>query len=198
MNIVFDLGGVVVAWRPEEILAAAFRDDTARDLARRHVMSHPDWLELDRGTMTFDEAIARGAERSGLSEREVRHLLESVPPALIARDETVDLMRRLHEGGHQLYCLSNMPADSIEYLERRYAFWHLFAGTVISSRIGHCKPEPPIYAHLIETYHLDPRDTLFIDDVPANLRAAESFGIRTILFRDAVQCEEELRQLGCL
>ena len=80
----------------------------------------------------------------------------------------------------------------------RYDFWGLFSGAVISSRVGHCKPEPEIYEHLLTTYGLDPLQTVFIDDVEANVDAAAAFGILAIRFESVAQCETELRRLGCL
>ena len=198
MNVVFDLGGVVVAWRPSEIVARAFVDPDTRLLVERQIIGHPDWLELDRGALTVDAVVRRGAARTGLSEIDIREFIEGVPAALVADTSVVALVRRLHAVGHRLFCLSNMPELSMEHLERAYDFWEVFSGAVISSRVGHCKPEPAIYEHLIATYQLDPADTVFIDDVPANVAAAATFGIRTIRFENVEQCEAALRQLGCL
>ena len=86
----------------------------------------------------------------------------------------------------------------VEHLGREYDFWDLFSGAVVSSRVGHCKPEPAIYEHLLATYQLEPANTLFIDDVEENVVAAAAFGIRTIRFESVAQCEAELRRLGCL
>jgi len=198
MNVVFDLGGVVVAWRPVEIVARAFADPDTRDLVHAQIIGHPDWLELDRGTLTVDAAVARGAARTGMGEAEVRAFIEGVPASLVADANAVALLRRVHAAGHRLFCLSNMPTFSMEHLEREYDFWDLFSGKVISSRVGHCKPEAAIYQHLLATYQLDPAQTIFIDDVEANVAAAAAFGIQTIRFDDVVQCEAELRRLGCL
>lgn len=198
MNVVFDLGGVVVAWNSDDIVANAISDPATRPIARKHIIDHPDWLELDRGTLTVDEAIVRATERSGLDEALVRSLVDSVPPALVANPATVALMRRVKSAGNSLYCLSNMPIGSIEYLERRYDFWDLFDGAVISSRVHHCKPEPAIYEHLLETYDLAARETVFIDDMEPNIVAAAKLGIATIRFVDVTQTERALEALGCL
>jgi putative hydrolase of the HAD superfamily len=198
MNVVFDLGGVVVAWNPEAIVASAVKDPALRPLARREIIDHPDWLAMDRGTLSLEEAVRRGTARSGLPEPLVRFLIESVAPSLVANPETVALMRRVRDAGHRLYCLSNMPVESMAHLEATYDFWNLFSGIVISARIGHCKPEPAIYEHLLETYDLVPHDTIFVDDMQPNLDAAASFGIRTIRFRSVAQCSQELSQLGAL
>jgi len=198
MNVVFDLGGVVVAWRPEEIVARAFNDPATRALVQREIIGHPDWLELDRGSLTVDEAIGRAASRTGMTKADVREFIEGVPAALVADLEVVALLRRLHAAGHRLFCLSNMPAISMEHLEQSYDFWGLFSGAVISSRVGHCKPEPAIYEYLLTTHRLHPAETVFIDDVEANVIAAAAFGIRTIRFVSLTHCEAELHRLGCL
>lgn len=198
MNIVFDLGGVVVRWDPEAIIAGVFDDPADRAVVRREIFGHPDWLELDRGTLARDEAIVRGAQRSGLPEAEVERLLHHVPPSLVPIPGTVDLLHRLKARGHTLYCLSNMHFASIEYLERTHGFLDVFTGKVISCRLQLCKPEPGIYAHLLKTHGLDAASTLFIDDVEVNLKAAAQLGIRTLRFEDPAQCERELHALGYL
>ena len=196
LNLIFDLGGVVVRWDPEAIIAGVFADDKVKARVRAAVFEHPDWLELDRGTLGREEAIARAAQRSGIAESELRRLLLAVPPSLVVFPETVALMRRLKAKGHPLYCLSNMHFASIEYLESTQDFWDVFDGRVISCRLQLCKPEPAIYAHLLRTFGLEAKDTLFIDDVQKNLDAAAQLGIRTLRFEHAAQCERELRSLG--
>ena len=195
MNLVFDLGGVVVRWDPDAIVAAVFADPQVRAKVRSGVFGHADWLELDRGTLAREQAITRAAQRTGLAEGEIERLLRQVPPSLVAFPETIDLLYRLKRGGHPLYCLSNMHFASIEYLEQTYGFWEVFSGAVISCRLQLCKPEPGIYAHLLKRYGLEAAETLFIDDAQANLDAAGRLGIRTLKFENAAHCERELHAL---
>lgn len=198
MNIVFDLGGVVVSWEPAAIVASVFTDPVVQARVRAEIIAHPDWLALDRGTLPLQDAIARGAERTGLSVAEVAAFMRQVPPALVPIPGTVDLMYRLKERGHRLLCLSNMHVASIEHLEKAHPFFEVFEGTVISCRIHAIKPEPAIYAHLLEEHGLNGPETVFIDDVEVNLEAAARFGIRTIRFENPAQCEDQLRTLGYL
>jgi putative hydrolase of the HAD superfamily len=195
MDIVFDLGGVVVRWDPDGIVASVFSDAATRSLVRREVFSHSDWLDLDRGTRTAEDVIHRAADRTGLPASAMRTLLDAVPPSLVLIPDTVDLLYRLKAKGHRLYCLSNMNAASIAYLERTHDFWSVFTGQVISSRILMCKPDPRIYAHLLDAFALAPATTVFIDDVASNLVGAEHVGIRTILFENAAQCEQDVESL---
>ncbi|HEU4921767.1 MAG TPA: HAD family phosphatase [Burkholderiales bacterium] len=198
MNLVFDLGGVVVRWDPDSIIAGVFSDPGIRSKVKADVFSHPDWLELDRGTLGREEAIVRAAQRIGVAVEEIRRLLYAVPPSLTVFPDTVDLLYRLKRQGYPLYCLSNMHFASIEYLEREHTFWEVFDGRVISCRLKLCKPESAIYEHLLQTYALAASETLFIDDVQKNLDAAAELGIRTLRFENARQCERGLRALGLL
>ena len=198
MNIVFDLGGVVVRWEPEVIIAKVFADPVVQGVVRAEVFGHADWLALDRGTLPRQDAIVRAAQRTGLPEADIAELLRQVPPSLVAIPGTVDLLYRLKARGHTLFCLSNMHVASIEHLEQAYTFWEVFVGAVISCRLHLCKPEPTIYAYLLETYKLDEADTVFIDDTDVNLTAAAQFGIHTIKFETPTQCARQLQALGCL
>jgi putative hydrolase of the HAD superfamily len=198
VNIIFDLGGVVVTWNPALLIATMFADSAVQARVLADVVSHPDWLALDRGTLAPEEAIVRAVARTGLPMADITALLQAVPPALVAIPDTVQLLYRLKARGHRLFCLSNMHVASIEYLDRTYDFWEVFEGRVISCYINLIKPEPAIYRHLLEQHGLDGTDTVFIDDVAVNLHAAAEFGIRTIQFESPQQCEERLKEFGCL
>jgi len=197
VNIIFDLGGVVVAWEPDAIIAGVFVEPEVRTRVRSEVIGHADWLEYDRGLLSRHDAIARAALRTGLPVARIDTLFRQVPLSLVAIPGTIELLHRLKERGHRLFVLSNMHLASIEHLETVYTFWKLFDGIVVSCRIQMIKPEPGIYAHILQKYDLDAKETVFIDDTPVNLEAAAKFGIRTIRFENPEQCGMRLRELNC-
>jgi putative hydrolase of the HAD superfamily len=198
VNIIFDLGGVVFSWNPEKIIARVFDDPAVRTLVRLKIFNHPDWDELDRGTLLYPEATLRAVERTGLPASSIAQLFRQVPLALVGMPETVALLRSLKAKGHRLFYLSNMHVASIEYLERAYIFWDVFEGGVISCRVQFIKPEPEIYVYLLDQYGLKKTQTIFIDDLTANLEPAEKMGIQTIQFHNSIQCEHQLKLLGCI
>ena len=198
MNIVFDLGGVVFSWQPDTIISHVFEDSATQDLVRAEIFEHADWVELDRGTITLDQAIERGATRTGLSRQDVERLLNEVPRSLTPIEETIELIRTIRDTDNRLFVLSNMHLASITYLEQKHRIWDMFDGIVISSRIRKVKPETEIYEHLLTVYQLNPTETVFIDDTSENLVAASSIGIQTIRFVDPSQCERELVALKCI
>lgn len=195
MNIVFDLGGVVFAWQPESLIKRVFDDAHTQNLVRMEVFEHADWVSLDRGTLSFEHAVERGASRTGLPHQEIERLLNEVPPSLVPIQETMNLIRNLRKTDNKLFVLSNMHTASISYLEKQHDIWKNFDGIVISSRIQLVKPEVAIYEHLLNEHGLDAADTVFIDDMPENLEAAASTGISTIQFLDAGQCSEDLKRI---
>ena len=198
LDIVFDLGGVILTWNPQAIIAGVFADEASQALVWSEVFRHRDWVELDRGTLPIDAAIAGAASRTGLPEADLERLYQQVAPSLVPIPQMIDLLHRLRAHGHRLYCLSNMHPDSLAYLKSRYTFWDLFDDAVFSCLVHLCKPEPAIYAHMLETFGLKGPETLFLDDMEVNLEAAGSFGIRTIRVVTPLQCERELESIGCL
>ena len=192
MNLIFDLGGVVVEWQPRRICAHAFADPAQQALALHQIIGHPDWLELDRGTLQRGAAIRRAVVRTGWAHATVQAFFDSVPATLLLKPDTVAVMERFAAAGHRLLCLSNMPHHSLAYLERAYDFWPLFTDRVISCHVGWCKPEPEIYAHLLRACAIDPAQSVFIDDMQANVDAAAAQGIHPLRFENAAQCESAL------
>ncbi len=195
LNVVFDLGGVVFNWQPEGIIRRHFRDARTQDVVRAGIFEHPDWLELDRGTLALDEAVMRGVQRTGLPRERVERLFDAVPASLTPKEDTIELIRSISGTGNRLYVISNMHLASIEFLEKNHDIWDCFDGTVISCRVHRIKPEIEIYEHLLSEHRLNASETVFIDDVSENLAAASSIGIRTIPFVDAAQCRSELAKL---
>lgn len=196
MNIVFDLGGVVVAYDRVALLAELYPDPTLHAAVRTVIDGHFEWPEMDRASLSEEDVVARAAHRAGIDGRELARFVERMSVAWKVMPDTIDLLHRLRAKGHPLFCLSNMHPASTAYLERSFTFWELFTGKVISCHVGLCKPEPAIYTHLLERHGLAGSETVFIDDLEPNLAAAREFGIQTIRFEDAAQCARDLRALG--
>jgi putative hydrolase of the HAD superfamily len=53
---------------------------------------------------------------------------------------------------------------------------------VYSCRLGIAKPDASIFEQALEIIGATPAQTLFIDDQPANTRAAARLGLRTLTF----------------
>jgi len=198
LNIVFDLGGVVFDWNPDKIVRRVFQDSATQDLVRAEIFEHADWVALDKGTIPLDQAIVRGASRTGLPRESIEKLLNEVPRSLTPIQGTIDLIRSIKDSNNRFFVLSNMHLASIEYLEKKHKFWDLFDGMVISSRTQKVKPDIEIYEHLLKEHKLIATETVFIDDMSENVAAASTIGIQTIRFVNPAQCRQGLMDLGCI
>jgi putative hydrolase of the HAD superfamily len=197
VNVVFDLGGVLVAYDRAALVTRLYPDPVEQAAVRRELIDHEDWIALDRGTLSEAAAVARVAERAGLPATRIARLIDEVASAWRPVPGMDPLLRRLHANGHTLFCLSNMHPASAAFLERSFSFWDVFAGVVISCRVGLCKPEPAIYAHLLERFGLKAAETVFVDDLAENVAAAAAFGIHPVRFESPEQCARALETLGC-
>jgi putative hydrolase of the HAD superfamily len=202
MRIVFDLGGVVYRWRPDEILMRTLPSRAPTRAAAAALVDavfqsvDGDWSEFDRGTLDADAVAERTARRLGFGLEEARAIIDAVPQELQPLSDTVALAERLRARGRALHFLSNMPRPYAQALTARDDLFRLFDGGVFSSHVGLIKPEPAIFAHAARAFGADPRDLLLLDDAPLNVAAARALGWRALLFRDAASCARELEALG--
>ncbi|MBQ4902395.1 MULTISPECIES: HAD family hydrolase [Alistipes] len=191
-NIVFDLGGVLFArdkskCSPEIVEFFGFL--RAPQMPRF-------WEEYDRGASSIGEVTDTLCTLTGrpraVCERVLREAIDLQEPVA----PTERLVGELKRAGYRLYVLSNMSREFIDCL-RRFPVYALFDGEVVSCEEGTVKPEPRIYEILLGRYGLDPAETLFIDDRPANVAAAEALGIRGFGFdhRDPAAACDALRRM---
>lgn len=193
-NVIMDLGGVMLEWDPDELLKPFQPEPELRRQLRASVFSH-DWRSFDRGHLTEAELLGRLVHSTGHSRDTILAIIEAARGCLREKPDTVRLVRTLRQRGFNLYCLSNMPGPFYEHLRRRHDFWDVFHGVVISGEIQMMKPEPEIYLHLLERFGLRAHESVFVDDLQANVEAAKAVGLHAICFRNATQCERELTTL---
>lgn len=202
MNIVFDLGAVLLEWQPAQLIAQYFPQHVphaeAAGAVAKNMFGHADWHAFDRGTLAMDEVIARTAARLQLPEPALRALVEGIDTRLHPMADSLAVLEALRDlrsrkaGVTGLYFLSNMPVPYARSLERRHAFFTHFDGGIFSGDVLQVKPEPGIYQLLQSRYQLQPQDTLFIDDLLGNIEAAQALGWQGIHFRSAAQLRADL------
>lgn len=194
--VVFDLGGVMIDWDPRYLYRKLFSGDDAAMEAFLASVCTPAWnYEQDLGR-PWSEAIAQ-------LQGEFPAQAELIAAYHTRWDEmlgdTIPGMPELLAGvraTHPTYALTNWSAETFPIAGERFDFIAGFVGIVVSGRVGLAKPDPAIYEHFLATHSLEPSATLFIDDVPANVVAAEQVGFHAIQFHSAVQLRKQLGLLG--
>jgi putative hydrolase of the HAD superfamily len=200
MNLVFDFGAVLFTWRPVEIVAEVFPNRAATELEARQLahalFGHPDWHDFDRGLVEMDALVHRTASRLDLPMAAVQGMVQGIGERLLPMQETLDLMLALHSRRQVvkgLYFLSNMPQPYARAIEQKHGFLKHFDGGIFSGDVRCSKPDPRIYNLLQSRYELAPSDTIFIDDMQANVDAANSLGWQGIHFQSAARLADYLR-----
>ena len=132
---------------------------------------------LERGECTNEEFERLLAEQlTHVDGRPVRAdgLLARMFAASALEAAMVDLIRSLRQAGLRTALLSNSWGNG-GYA--RHLFPDLFDVVVISAEVGMRKPEERIFRHTAALLGLEPQECIFIDDVLANVAAAEAIGL---------------------
>ncbi|NMB25668.1 MAG: HAD family phosphatase [Firmicutes bacterium] len=195
MNIVFDIGNVLLSFRPREYLMDLFGDSEMVDLYHKMVFGSSLWLDLDRGVTDEAEVILRLSACHPEHTLEIKQVFANWYSLLRPIEITVNLLYELKAKGHRLYALSNFHREAFDHVREQYQWLRLFDGMVISYEINSHKPEPKIYQTLIHRYGLNPHQSVFIDDITMNLTAAEEFGFKTIKCTSPEALARDLSQL---
>lgn len=194
--VIFDFGGVVFDWSADYLYRELISDEAERRWFLGHVCT-PDWnLQQDGGRLIAEaeaELIARHPDHAEL----IRAFYGQWPKTLRGTlDDGVALVEELHAAGIPLYGLTNWSAETFPYVESRYAFLKRFRHIVVSGRIKMTKPDPRIYAHLLEHVRQPAEACVFIDDAPHNAEGARAVGIHAIQHRNGAETAAALRAMG--
>ena len=192
-GVIIDWGGVVTRPLPNTIDAWLQAEQIDRDSYTAVMRS---WVSaaygdgadnpvhaLERGECTDEEfEAALAAQLTHVDGRPV------VPDGLLARmfaagtleNAMLDLIRALRQAGLRTALLSNSWGDDY----RRDLFPELFDVVVISAEVGMRKPEERIFRHTAALLGLELEECVFIDDVAANIAAAEAIGLIGVHHRE--------------
>lgn len=195
-NLVFDIGNVLISFHPESYLDSFGFDIELQKQIFQVVFESIYWQELDRGTITEEEAIECFCKEAPKAEKHIKNVMSGWKDILHPIPETIELLKELKRKGYKLFALSNYHKYAFEKTYSENDFFSLFDGKVISYEVKFIKPERQIYEYLLKTYDLRPEETLFIDDMEANIRGAEQVGMHTILFQGAEKLNEYLKQIN--
>ena len=195
-HIVFDIGKVLVHYDPNLPYLRIIPDAEERAAFFATVCTS-DWnLEQDRGRSWPDgEAllIARYPEREAQIRAFRRHWAEMVPHAY---GDSVAIMTGQIDAGRDVTLLTNFAADTFIEARQMFSFLDLPRGGTVSGQIGLIKPEVAIYDRHAQDFGLEPRHTVFIDDVAATVEGARAAGWQAILFTGAGAMKAERAALG--
>ena len=168
--------------------------DYTADNATRHYTDDPEivreihnvlfcsqeWMALDMGSMTDEQAIMRILPR--LSSEKVREIAKATFEHWhkynnVARPGMEQIVRALKTRGQRVYILSNVSKRLTDTYKDVVPAPDQYDGAFFSGEVLALKPQPIIYQMLFERFGLNPADCFFIDDVQDNVEASIRCGM---------------------
>jgi 2-haloacid dehalogenase len=198
MNVVFDLGMVLIEWDPRHLYRSVFKDPAEMEWFLTHVC-HSEWnLEQDKGR-SFDDGVAEATARHPKYAKEIAmyrdRWMDMVPGAI---EGSVAILNELHANGVPLYAITNWNGDTFRATRSRFAFLQLFRDIVVSGDEKLLKPEPAIFHLLAKRNTLDLTDSIFIDDSLKNVKGCEAVGMKGHHFVSPAGLRSALQGYGVL
>ncbi len=196
--VVFDLGGVLVDWDPRYLYRQLLPDETAVEKFLAEVCT-PEWNAAQDAGRPWAEAVAVASALFPDQAELIAAYHERWAETLGGEIQgSVEALRDLHERGVRLYALTNWSAEKFDLTFPRFEWLSWFDGIVVSGHELIVKPDPRIFAILLERYGLDPSSTVYVDDVEANVETARALGMVSLLFTGPVRLRNDLGRLGVL
>lgn len=197
--ILFDLGGVLLeidvaralaTWQPHSRLAPD-------ELRARFAFDEP-FQRHETGHLDDDGYFAHLAQHLALDcdADQVRAGFNAILVAEIA--ETVELLEALR-GKVPRYAISNTNPAHVAEMERAFpGFLARFDRVFVSHEIGHRKPHPEAFQHVLQAIAVPAHEVLLFDDLAPNIAAASALGIQAVQVRSPADVREALQARGLL
>lgn len=183
-NIIFDFGGVIHDIRYENVSEAFVRHGITNLGTFYSKDFQTEEMDLfEKGLLSpaqYRDYIRRATGRN-LSDADIDDIVNAILIDVPA--ERVELLERIRNHYHT-YLFSN--TNQINYdcftakLQKKFGFdiFERCFDAAYFSHFMHCrKPSPEGFRLIIAEQHLDPAETLFIDDIAKNLDGARAVGI---------------------
>ncbi len=191
-NIIFDLGNVLLNFKPLEYLNTKISDLEKVQQIYEEVFRSDEWLMLDRGSITEQEAINKICSRNTEDGELIKLVMHNWYLLLTPIKDTVKVLKELKGLKYKNYLLSNFHLLAYEDVTKRYDFFKYFDGGIVSYKEKLMKPEKDIYKKLIETFKIHPKESIFIDDTEENTVVATKLGFESILFTNSLDLRKRL------
>ncbi len=194
-NIVFDLGGVLIDYKPERYLEHIGYSKEEIKLFTKIIFYGEEWDEYNSSKYSILETKQRLIQRYLEHINKINEIFNNIDFKYILFEikDTAKYLKELNDRGYNIYILSDSSIESHNH-NKQFNFFNYIKGGVYSFEIGTTKPNENNYKTLLEKYKLIPEETIFIDDKKCNVEVANNFGIHGIRFTVLDKLKKELEQ----
>jgi len=201
-NIIFDLGGVILNLDTTATIKA-YVDLGINDFENIYSQFSQTNLfdQFDKGLIT--ENYFFNSIKNQFDLKKPLHDLEKAWNAMLL-DFPKHRLEALskHKKTHRTFLLSNTNETHIREfhnaLHQSYGMRDLdqfFEKVYFSCRVNMRKPDKEIFELVLKQNHLDPTETLFIDDSIHHVEGAKKVGLQSVLIKTGEEFDEVLRNL---
>ena len=175
--VIFDLGDVLFSWSSKTTT-------TLPSKLLREFLSSNVWKRYECGKIGQDACYQQIAQDFAVPALEVAEAFRQARESLQPNAELLSLLRSLKEGIRaRIFAMSNISKEDYAALSEKFDF-SIFDRVFISGAAGMRKPNTNFFQHVMQEIGLNPSETLFIDDKPENVQAAQALGVNGLVFDD--------------
>ncbi|MFT4547586.1 MAG: FMN phosphatase YigB (HAD superfamily) [Verrucomicrobiales bacterium] len=172
----FDIGNVILGF-DFSIAVNKLRDfGITHESPLAHISEIKERYEA--GEMSDDEFVTLAIEQLGF-EGSSEDFIPIWQEIFAQNDAMITSIQRIADQGHPLYLLSNTNGLHMQHILRDFPIFKAFAGGIYSHEAKSMKPDLPMYQQAIDRFDLKPEETLYIDDLAANIETGVSLGFQT-------------------
>jgi HAD superfamily hydrolase (TIGR01509 family) len=196
-NLLFDLDGTLVDSVPAH--ARAF----VETLRNRHPEMAGDFnYTIYAGWPTRDVFVALGfrdeSELIELTERKQRLYREAVTRGEIEMyPGAKSLLERLQNEGRSLFLVTGASRISAQLILEGAGLVVYFQGITTADDVHPGKPSAEPYLQTMARFHLDPEDSLAIEDSESGVKSALDAGLATVLIHADFQLPDVIKVKDC-
>ena len=181
-NIIFDIGGVIFLEKSNSVLNKFnIKEEDIKELS----IFFENTEKLDKGLQTVEERFESCNFRKELVDN-YKNIIINCYKFKEVNNELLDIIKKLKDK-YNFYILSDNGKNFENYIKKK-SFYNHFSGSVFSCDYSTMKKEGKLFEILITKYNLDPKESLFIDDIEINIEKAKEYGLNTYRFK----CNEDL------
>lgn len=183
-NLVFDLGNVLVEFKPKDYMKRLGFSHEDISALFQIIFKDKRWSEFDRGTLKIEEYTAALIIEHPKYKLQIEKMFSGswTENFLKPKLESIKFLKRASNNYH-IYILSNVSEHVLEYI-KTLGFWDYVNGGTYSYMVHLLKPEPEIYETFFRDNTVKPEECFFLDDSPQNIAASKKAGMRGIIFCD--------------
>lgn len=185
---VFDIGNVLLLF---DYMKAAWRL-----MEKNQLVELPERTRIVKAKHDYESGLLNRREFLDIVRPEFRDIGPVEDFVAIWQDifeENVPmttLARRL-AGEMPVFLISNISDIHIEFIRDRYEVFSIFRDAVYSCEACYMKPDERIFEHAIRRFGIDPRASLYFDDLADNCASAARLGFRVHHYSHEKHAEAE-------